>query len=128
MFMWMALTGIFTILSWPWATVACLFLFLFTFQNTQGPVGWLYVAEVTVDASSGVVMSGQFLNLSWLSFTMEYLIAGPLQAQGTFFLFAGFNLLGAIVLGIYMKETRGLSDSAKKLLYTKQHTVRPYED
>ena len=59
---------------------------------------------------------------------MEYLIDGPLQAQGTFFLFAGFNLLGAIILGIYMKESRGLSDSARKLLYTNQHTVKPHED
>jgi len=37
--------------------------------------------------------------------------------QHTFFLFGGFSLLGAGYVLIFMKETSGLSDAQKKVLY-----------
>jgi hypothetical protein len=42
-------------------------------------------------------------------------------------LFAAFNLLGAIFMVVWLKETRGLSDLAKKQLYVKQNVIEAEE-
>jgi hypothetical protein len=41
-----------------------------------------------------------------------------LHTYGTFWLFAGFTLIGTVVTFIFMKETKGLTDKEKKTLYS----------
>ena len=55
-----------------------LMTFVISFQLSQGCIAWLYCSEVSVDQASGVVMAGQFITMLILSFTMEFLINGPL--------------------------------------------------
>lgn len=55
--------------------------------------------------------------------SLEYMMAGPLQVHGTFFFFGGMCLLGAIYCQIFLKETRGLTNLQKKMLYTPVNKV-----
>ena len=71
-----------------------------------------------MDQASGLVMSGQFINLLWLSLSMEFMLASDLQVEGTFWLFGAFSMLGAIFVWAFIKETRGLTDAAKKAVYS----------
>jgi len=52
--------------------------------------------------------------------TMEFMIHSKLQAYGTFLLFGGVNLAGFFFFLLLVKETKGLSDKEKKLLYLVQ--------
>lgn len=71
----------------------------------------MYVAETTIDMASGFVTSGQFANLLWISATMEFMMGGPMKAEGTFLLFGSFSVLGSLFVGFFIKETRGLNDA-----------------
>ena len=49
-------------------------LFIASYQLSQGSVAWLYISEVTIDASAGFAASAQFINASIVSLTFEYMI------------------------------------------------------
>ena len=116
----MILLGVFKVVELNLALFIFLLLFILAYQLSQGSIAWLYVAEVTVDQASGLVTSGQFINLLWLSLTMEYMIDGSLQAQGTFWLFGLFSTFGTVFVAIFVRESRGLSDKDLKQLYVKK--------
>ena len=82
-----------------------------------GTVIFIYVAEVTVDAAIGFVSTGQYIAMLLLSCSVEFMIVSPVGTQGTFWFYAGLNLLGCIFIAIFVKETRGLPDRQKKRLY-----------
>ena len=92
--------------------------FILFFHLSQGSVAWLYVPEVTVDAASGLAVGAQFINLSIISLTFEFMIAGPLKSHGSIWYFAVWNFVGFIFMIVVVKETRGLTDKQKKLLYS----------
>ncbi len=58
-----------------------------------------------------------------MTLAMEYMIDGPLKAEGTFILFGVFCFLGTIFVAIFVRETKGLSDADMKLLYAPQNKV-----
>ena len=41
-----------------------------------------------------------------------------LKPQGVFWLFSGISVFGAIFCYVYIKETKGLNDKDKKMLYS----------
>ena len=93
-------------------------LFIMFFHFSHGTVTWLYTPEVTVDAASGFALAGQFINLSIIALTFEFMLAGPLDIYGTIWYHACWNFVGLIFMVVFVKETRGLTDKEKKLLYS----------
>ena len=59
-----------------------------------------------------------FASLCVFAFTAEYMMGSFLQVPGTFWVFAFFNFLGFLFCLIFIKETMGLTDKEKKLLYS----------
>lgn len=93
-------------------------LFIASYHLSQGSVAWLYVPEVTVDAASGFAASAQFINLTLLSLTFEFMINSFLKVYGTIWYFSGFSFLGFLFCLCWIRETRGLTDIQKKALYS----------
>ena len=58
-----------------------------------------------------------FASLCVFSFTAEYMMGSFLQVPGTFWVFAFLNFLGFLFCLVFIKETMGLTDKQKKLLY-----------
>ena len=43
--------------------------------------------------------------------------------SNVFFIFSGLSVFGALYVAVFMKESRGLSDREKKLLYTPKRFI-----
>jgi hypothetical protein len=114
----MLTAGILIVQEYYFTSFLVLMTFVVSFQLSQGCIAWLYCSEVPVDKASGVVMSGQFIMMLILSFAMEFLINGPLQIHGTFWLFSGACFLGAVFVQKFIRESKGLTDKEKKRLYS----------
>jgi hypothetical protein len=65
---------------------------------------------VTIDASVGLVMAGQFGSMLLMTLTVEYLIASSLKVQGTFWLYGALCAIGVAFVFFFLKETKGLTD------------------
>ena len=81
-------------------------------------MAWLYVAEVTVDAASGFSAAAKFINLMIISFTFEYMLNSPLKVHGAIWYFGAMTILGFFFCLCFVRETRGLTDLEKKMLYS----------
>lgn len=68
---------------------------------------FIYPAEVCVDTGMGLVLGGLFLMMILMSFTLQYMIASPLSIEGTFWVYAGINLLCVVFIILCVKETKG---------------------
>ena len=76
-----------------------------------------------VDAGSGLAVASQFINLTLVSLTFEYMINSDLGVHGSMWYFSVFCFVG-FLFGIFVvKETRGLTDMEKKTLYSPQDTL-----
>ena len=104
--------------SWNMISFVMILLYLGAFMLSTGPIAWVYIPEVCVDAGSGLAVASQFMNATLLSFTFEYMINSELQVYGTFWYFSGMCFLGLLFVVFIVKETRGLTDLEKKTLYT----------
>ena len=89
---------------------------------SEGPILWIYSAEVCHDAAFGLATFGQFLNLFFISMATEYMVAS-LDTSGTFFVFSACSFVGGIFIYLFVKESTGLTDKEKKNLYTKINKV-----
>lgn len=85
-------------------------VFITVFQLSQGSLSFIYVAEVTIDASVGLVMAGQFGCMLLMTLTVEYMIASSLQVEGTFWIYGGLCAIGVAFVFFFLKETKGLTD------------------
>lgn len=99
------------------ALFIAIILFIVAYHFTQGPMAWVYVAEVAVDQAFGLITAGIYAIILLFSFTMPYLITN-LDASGTFFLFGLLTFCGLIYIGIFLKETKGKTDREKKALFS----------
>ena len=99
--------------------VSMILLFLVVYQNTSGPVTWLYTAETTIDSALGICL----LTL-WGTATVLTLICPPLMSadslgpNNVFFIFSGISFCAMIFMIFCIKETKGLTDYEKKALFT----------
>jgi hypothetical protein len=93
-------------------------LFIFAYQTTSGPVAWIYFAETTIDAALGLCLFVLWFTVFVLSLVCPVLMAptsiGP---TNMFYLFAGLTSIGFFYCIAFIKETQGLSDKAKKMLF-----------
>ena len=111
------LIGVFTIEGVDYGVLVMMCLFLIIFNNTSGPIAWVYAAETCCDISLGICLQVLWGVVLLLSLTSESLMNSALQPQGVFFLFAGFSLIAVFFVYFFMDETKGLSEKQKKALY-----------
>jgi len=114
------LIGIFQIGGQGMAVLILMLCFLMAFQNSQGPIAWIYTSEVVVDAAMGAVVLA-LMSTIFLIACITGTLMTALTPQGTFFFFGVSAFLGMIYLIIYMKETKGLTDREKKSLFKPKH-------
>jgi hypothetical protein len=108
------LVGVFSYNLYNDAALVMIMLFLITYQMTDGSITYLYVAEVVVDGALGfcfLCLKGTALIIS---LTTEYIMDSALHPYGAFWLYGGLTSLGGIMMFIFMRETRGLTDKEKK--------------
>lgn len=117
----LCVVAIFQIYDMSIPLIVALCVFITSFQFSQGPIAWMYAAEVAVDTALGLCILALFLSLLEKAITMEFMVHAPaIGPQGMFFILGGITLLGAVFVAVYIKETKGLSDREKKQLYTPQ--------
>lgn len=104
--------------GWFLTAYCFMILFIIAFNVSSGNVAFLYCAEVTVDQASGITMFHFCASLCVFAFTAEYMMGSFLQVPGTFWVFAFLNFLGFLFCLVFIKETMGLTDKQKKLLYS----------
>ena len=114
----LCIVAIFQIYDMSIPLIIALCVFITSFQFSQGPIAWMYAAEVAVDTALGLCILALFLSLLEKAITMEFMVHSAMGPQGMFFLLGGITLLGALFVAVYIKETKGLSDKEKKQLYT----------
>jgi len=112
--------GTFTIIGFDIGTLAGICIFIFIYQNTSGPVAWLYASETCVDAGLGVVIQCLWFTVLVLSLVTEPLMNSKLHPAGVFYLFAIISFIATYYVYKIIKETKGLSDKEKKALYAKK--------
>ena len=66
----------------------------------------------------GLAVGAQFINLTIISFTFEFMINSPLNVYGSIWYFAGLTFLGMLFMIFFVRETKGLTDLEKKTLYS----------
>jgi hypothetical protein len=98
-------------------------VFILSFQFSQGPIAWMYAAEVAVDTALGLCVLALFLSLLEKAITMEFMVHSAMGAPGMFFILGGVTLIGAIFVQIWIKETKGLTDLEKKQLYMPEEYI-----
>ena len=91
--------------------------FLFFYQQSTGPIAWIYVAETVVDAALGVCIQVLWLCVLLLSLTSGPLMESKLTPAGVFFMFSLFSFVAVFFVYFNIAETRGLTEKDKKRLY-----------
>ncbi|KAH8892409.1 general substrate transporter [Thozetella sp. PMI_491] len=103
--------------NWPahveagWSAVCLIWLYIAAFAATSGPVSWVVVSEIfplSIRAKGASI--GAFSN--WLNnFAIAFFVPPMLEAWrwGTYFLFAGFVIAGAVWVWIFLPETKNMS-------------------
>eukprot|EP00347_Sterkiella_histriomuscorum_P017146 403350492 len=112
------LIGLFAYLNYSQWVVGWMVSFILAYYITNGPVIWLYVSEVVVDTALGLCIFTLWGTVLVLSLTTNFLMESALRPCGVFWLFAVISVFGAIFCFIFIKETRGLNDKDKKMLYS----------
>jgi hypothetical protein len=110
-------TGIFQMLDMSIPVIVSICIFITAFQFSQGPIAWMYAAEVAVDTALGLCILALFLSLLEKAITMEFMVHSAMGAHGMFFLLGAITLIGALFVAVFIRETKGLSDIEKKSLY-----------
>jgi len=99
--------------------LAMVLIFIFVYQNTSGPVTWVYAAETTTDAGLGIGLFTLWITVFILTLISPMLMGrNSLGASNVFFIYSILSLLGAIYSYFIIKETQGLTDKEKKNLFT----------
>lgn len=77
-------------------------LFIGSFQISSGCITFIYLAEVCVDAGMGIVQVGMFSTNVLMAFTISFLIDSAIGVSGTFWIYAGLNLLATIFCIVFV--------------------------
>ena len=94
-------------------------LFLLIFENSSGPLAWLYAAETVVDVALGMCYFTLWGTVLILSMVCPVLMDDEkgIGTSNVFFIFGGLSILAAAYVYLFIKETRGLTDLQKKTLF-----------
>ena len=88
------------------AVVVLICVFLFVFENSSGPLAWLYAAETVVDVALGLCYFTLWGTVLILSMVCPVLM-GPnsIGTSNVFFIFGGISFIAAIYVYFFIKET-----------------------
>ena len=87
-------------------------------------MAWIYTAETTIDAALGMCLFTLWFTVTWL-----VLVCPPLMSEDSigptnvFWLFSGISFVATIYVWFFIKESKGLTEREKKLLYTPKHLI-----
>ena len=112
--------GVFGILHVDAGIIGMILAFLVVYQNSSGPVAWLYAAETTIDSALGICLFTLWGTVFILSLVCPILM-DPNSSVGinnVFFIFSGLSVFGSLYCYFFIKESKGLTDKEKKLLFT----------
>jgi Sugar (and other) transporter len=109
--------SIFAATSSDRAVIFMMIVFITTYVITNGPIIWLYVSEIVVDAALGVCLFVLWSVILLLSLFTSPLMESFLHPTGVFLLFGIVSLFGAYFTYMHVLETANLSDKEKKVLY-----------
>lgn len=85
--------------------------FMFIFQNSSGPIAWIYCSETTIDAGMGICLLSMYGTVFILSVICPMIMdPSSLGPTTTFLIFGGLQFIGYFYILIAMKETKGLTD------------------
>jgi hypothetical protein len=103
-------------------------MFLFFYQNSSGPVAWLYFTETSIDASLGFTLFTLWGTVFILSLVCPILLNEPEEGgvgpDNVFYGLSFLCFLGSLYGKIFMYETKGLTDKEKKSIYTPASMAR----
>lgn len=88
----------------------------------NGPIVWVYSAEVVVDTALGICILVLWIWVLALSLTTNYLMEA-LDTYGVFWIFGGTSFIGGIFAFFFVKETVGLNDKDRKSLYMPKNMI-----
>ena len=86
-----------------------LVVFIFFNSHSSGPVGWVYVAEIS--NLNGVVIASvaNWISLTLLGVCFPFAVSPDgINIYGVFWVFAVINLIGFLFILCYAPETKGL--------------------
>ena len=96
----------------PLYLLMCLYNFIFL--TSDGAIIWLYINEVTVDSTAGLMVFGVFSTLLLQTMTFEAMLNSAMKPEGVFFFFGAVTLIGHVFIWAFFEETTGLTDKEKK--------------
>jgi len=126
MFAFLLICGLGVQKNWAMTSFVTILLFIGAFQATMGSIAWLYIPETCVDAGAGFAASSQFINLTVICLTFDFMIHSGMGVYGALWYHAAWNFIGFLFIMFVMRETRGLTDVQKKTLYTPKSVL--YEE
>ena len=97
--------------GWGWLAFIGLNCYLWAFHLSQGSMAWFYVSEVTNDNAAGLASSGQFISVSIISLSTDFMISSPMGGAGTMAYYSAWSVLGTIFCYFFVRESRGLTDN-----------------
>lgn len=102
--------------------------FILAYQLTSGPITYIYATETTIDAASGIIMPALFGTIFVISIVSPIIIdPNVLGPTGTFWILCGISALAFFFVLIFMRETYGLQDRQKKMLFTPKKYIEMEE-
>ena len=102
-----------------YAVLGFIMVFIVNYSLTSGSIAWVYSSETTIETAFGACLLTLWGTVLILSIVCPILLdPKSLGASNVFFIFSGLSVLATLYVYIFMKETKGLSDKDKKLLYT----------
>jgi Na+/melibiose symporter-like transporter len=97
--------------------IVMMIIYIVTYVITNGPLIWLYVSEIVVDAAFGICLFVLWSVILLLSLFTQPLMESFLKPTGVFLVFSFASLWGAHFAWRNVRETYNLSDKEKKKLY-----------
>jgi hypothetical protein len=106
------------VLGYNYMELLMILLFMIAYDNSSGPIAWLYVAETVEDIALGVCVQVLWTNILILALTTQSAMDNPsIGPQGVFIFFGTASLIATFFAYFFICETKGLSDVEKKRLY-----------
>ena len=113
----MSLIGVFCIIGQDVLIIVMMAVFMAIYQNTTGPVPWVYASETMPDVALGVGMNCLYATILVISLGTEPLMETGLHTAGVFFLFGLFSFIAFFFVYFFVRETKTLSEKEKKQVY-----------
>jgi hypothetical protein len=113
------MVGIFNNMENNNGVVAMIMCFIIIYADTSGSIAWAYAAETVIDVAMGICLLTLWGTVTILSQVCPILMdPSSIGPSNMFFILSGLSVIGATYVIFIMKETQGLTDREKKLLFT----------